>query len=163
MEQEKYKYYSNYIFKNIKILQGFFGLSEIPVKIDESYFNCGFVMHTPDDKNKERNFYFVFAIYYMHNVYINERKEREKRYGLKLHSFEELVLRIILHELGHYKDLSKIGANNYIKRHISELTLLHSEREAEKIADNFSIGKYKQAEGIVKNKKVRKYHLTNAI
>ena len=136
------KQYEDYVVKTVKILEDYFKLPNIPVKIDKRN-NCSFVW------SNEKATTFLISLVYVEDIYANDLDNRAKRYGCKIKSLKELLLRIILHEIGHYKDYYN-NKTFYIRETKEEEYIEHNERQKEIRADNFSKIHYKEAKLFLK-------------
>ena len=137
------QYYERYTVRTTKILQEYFELPELPIQIDNKYFNCSFIW------DKE----FIFDVNYLIGFFYDEekRKKEEKICKSKLLNIEALILSIILHEIGHHYYREKLGKQKYEKIHYSDIEKDdYINRKVEKLADSFDTEHYQEAKYFLK-------------
>lgn len=142
---EKYK---KWAFITAKALIDFYGLPDLAVKVDILYDNTSF----------EWNSYGAQAINInLHELHADWQNESNlARYKERLHSelktFKDFLLRAILHEVKHYKDLTEIGVYKYNERkaYYEKNHISHDNREIEKEADYFAFKNCKKANFFIK-------------
>ena len=136
-----YKEYESYILTTMSILQDYYKLPKIQVKMETGYGNCTF------DWTKQQKEYFIFDLTYIMDIFDTELEDREKVYDKKIKRIKILILFMVLHELGHYNQYIKLGAKAYEKISDSDRysTISYRQRKVEKFANKFSRDNYNEA------------------
>ena len=128
--------YEKYTIKTTKILQDFFELPNIPIKINHEKYNCFRIVKASGD------ILFVFDISNLKNAYdsglCDDRTGKHKNFTL-------FLLWVFLHEIGHYQQYIKLGRSGFEKEVKKEVWINHDKRPQEIEADVFATDNYNGA------------------
>jgi len=140
-EKNRIEKYSAYTPKIAKILFDYFNLPDLQVKIDNNFNNCQFAW----DNFSEKAYRIRISIDYIEKSYTLRKNYFEDRHNIKINTFLDIFLIILLHEIGHYYYFTDLGYKNYSGRSYQQRYKKHDIRLCEKDADEFAENKFSGA------------------